>query len=81
MRHFSPGKELMGSNLKHTPSLGSLRVVMPTLGKKWYRSLAICREQKNRAIDIIIADLHLENSPEQKKMRGRGGEQTHLHLQ
>ena len=35
----------MGSNLKQTPSLGSLSVVIPTLGKKWYRSLAICREK------------------------------------
>lgn len=34
----------MGSNLKQTPSPGSLSVVMPTLGKKWYKSLAICRE-------------------------------------
>ena len=37
----------MGSNLKQRPSPGSFSVVMPTFGKKWYRSLAICETQSH----------------------------------
>lgn len=42
----------MGSNLKQRPSPGSLRVVIPTLGKKWYSSLAICGEGEEMKRDL-----------------------------
>ena len=41
--YYSPGNELMGSNLKQTPSLGSFRVRIPTLGKRGYNSFMIWR--------------------------------------